>query len=100
MVKYKLNIDSTGRIVIPKNYRKKLGLTKDDQLDIILTKDNKLILQKHCFNIKYEELIRNALISIQGIEKKDYFISTRQKSKFQKLITSFINEEFKDVNDL
>ena len=49
MFKSKLNIDETGRIVIPKELRDKLGLNRNDQLDIILTKDSKLILQKHYF---------------------------------------------------
>ena len=100
MYKYELNMDDLGRIVIPHECRDKLGLVKNDRLDLTLTKDNKIILQRHYFDINCESIIRNALISIKGIQNKDYFISARQKLKLKKLITSFINEEFKDVENL
>lgn len=52
-------IDDLGRIVIPKEYRKQLGINSNDELNIKL-EDNSLILTKRIFEREKieEEILR------------------------------------------
>lgn len=50
-------IDNTGRIVIPREIRKQLGIRSGDQIEIF-THDNEIILRKYDVAIGLEELVR------------------------------------------
>ncbi len=40
-------VDSLGRIVLPKNIRKNLELKENDEVELVIAKDNEIILKKH-----------------------------------------------------
>ena len=48
-------IDNLGRIVLPKDVRKKLKLNETDEVEIIVKEDNTVILKKYCVIEEYEQ---------------------------------------------
>lgn len=71
-------IDELGRIVIPKEIRRNLGIRDGECLEIF-TDIDKIILKKHSQIKNYEELSNKLCEIINGIYDIDVYISDREK---------------------
>ncbi len=67
------NIDQLGRIVIPSDIRKKLGVDVGDALDLNL-KNNTIIISKH-YNSQLDEVISNVTL-LEDVELRDELMNT------------------------
>lgn len=67
-------IDKVGRIVVPIEYYKKLGLSREDEVEIFST-DNEIVVRKYNDGDKLERDFGN-LICKYGIDKVKEICST------------------------
>ena len=79
-------IDELGRIVIPKEIRKNLGIRDGEALEIFTSEDS-IILKKYFEVRKYEDLSSKLCELIKNIYNVDLVITDREK-----VITSSNNE--------
>ena len=63
-------IDNLGRIVLPKDVRKKLKLNENDEVEIIVKEDNTVILKKYCVIEEYEQECIALVKLLKNIIKK------------------------------
>ena len=84
-------IDELGRIVIPSDVRKTLNINTNDILDIYLN-DNEIIINKHKFNINYEELIKSLLINNYGNKYIDILITDKDINEFIEIVNKYIEK--------
>ena len=85
-------IDDLGRIVIPKEIRKNLGIRDGESLEIF-TEEDSIILKKHSEIKKYEELSARLCELIESIFKVNIIITDRQKVIATSLDKSLINQD-------
>ena len=109
-------IDELGRIVIPKEIRKNLGIRDGEALEIFTSEDS-IILKKYFEVRKYEDLSSKLCELIKNIYNVDLVITDREKvitssnkyiventklnNKFLELIDNremFISKEFSTIN--
>ena len=75
-------VDELGRICLPIDFRRKIGITNDNpDVDLLLT-DNSIVIEKHNLLVDYEKIIRNILISEKGADYKNFRISDEDINKF------------------
>lgn len=84
-------IDELGRIVIPKEIRKNLGIREGDNLEILIEND-KLTLQKFSKISNYQEDIENIIYNIAGSFNIKINFYDREKLIFA------TDNEFKNIN--
>lgn len=91
-------IDELGRIVIPKEIRKNLGIRDGESLEIF-TENDSIILKKHFIMEKYEQLSKKLCESIYNIYKINVIITDREKVIASSFLTDIlkrkINEKMK-----
>lgn len=91
-------IDELGRIVIPKEIRKNLGIRDGESLEIF-TENDSIILKKHFIMEKYEQLSKKLCESIYNIYKINVIITDREKviasSFLADILKKKINEKMK-----
>ena len=89
-------IDDLGRIVIPKEIRKNLGIRDGESLEIF-TEEDSIILKKHSEIEKFEDLGKKLSDLIESIFKVDVIITDREKviasTKSDDLINKLLDEE-------
>ena len=89
-------IDDLGRIVIPKEIRKNLGIRDGESLEIF-TEEDSIILKKHSEIEKFEDLGKKLSDLIESIFKVDVIITDREKviasTKSDELINKLLDEE-------
>ena len=89
-------IDDLGRIVIPKEIRKNLGIRDGESLEIF-TEEDSIILKKHSEIEKFEDLGKKLSDLIESIFKVDVIITDREKviasTKRDILINKLLDEE-------
>lgn len=89
-------IDELGRIVIPKEIRRNLGIRDGESLEIFTDADS-IILKKHSQMEKYEDLGNKLSEMISGIFNLDVIITDREKvisaTNNQDLINKFLNKD-------
>ena len=89
-------IDDLGRIVIPKEIRKNLGIRDGESLEIF-TEEDSIILKKHSEIEKFEDLGKKLSDLIENIFKVDVIITDREKvivsTKGDELINKLLDEE-------
>ena len=89
-------IDDLGRIVIPKEIRKNLGIRDGESLEIF-TEEDSIILKKHSEIEKFEDLGKKLSDLIENIFKVDVIITDREKviasTKRDILINKLLDEE-------
>lgn len=89
-------IDDLGRIVIPKEIRKNLGIRDGESLEIF-TEEDSIILKKHSEIEKFEDLGKKLSDLIENIFKVDVIITDREKviasTKSDELINKLLDEE-------
>ena len=105
-------IDELGRIVIPKEIRKNLGIRDGETLEIFTSEDS-IILKKYFEVRKYEDLSSKLCELIKNIYNVDLVITDREKvitssnkdivenTKFLELIDNremFISKELLTIN--
>ena len=81
-------IDELGRIVIPKEIRKNLGIRDGESLEIF-TENDSIILKKHFIMEKYEQLSKKLCESIYNIYKINVIITDREKVIASSFLTVF-----------
>ena len=86
-------IDDLGRIVIPKELRKKLKINEGDEVQIY-TQDDEVILKKHIPLNVNKELINSITKSFEKVVEADFFICNKEK------IISVSNKRKNKINDL
>lgn len=95
-------IDELGRIVIPKEIRKNLGIREGDNLEILIEND-KLLLQKYSKVSNYQEEIKNIInnisksfnVNINFYDREKIIYSSNnnfEKINIKKYINDIINE--------
>ena len=100
-------IDELGRIVIPKEIRKNLGIREGDNLEILIEND-KLTLQKFSKITNYQEDIENIIyniarsfnIKINFYDREKLIYATDNYFKninVQKIINDIINDRKKKL---
>ncbi|MBE6153396.1 MAG: AbrB/MazE/SpoVT family DNA-binding domain-containing protein [Firmicutes bacterium] len=72
-------IDELGRIVIPKEIRKKLKIRDGESIEIFTDNLNQIILKKYSFSEDYTVIIESYVESIYETLKKDILITDRDK---------------------
>lgn len=87
-------IDSLGRIVLPKEYRKCLNIQSGDSIDMYLS-ENCIVLKKHDLSLDYEEIIRSLLILNRGNEYSDYSITNEDIMLLKGVLNNFIDKILK-----
>ena len=85
-------IDDLGRIVIPKEIRKNLGIRDGESLEIFTEEDN-IILKKHSEIQKFEELSASLSELIETTFKINVIITDRQKVIATNLDKDLINKD-------
>ena len=105
-------IDELGRIVIPKEIRRNLGIRDGENIEILIDNDN-IILHKHSQIYKYEQITSKLCNTVSSIIDADIIITDRERivattDKYstlidkridQKLITLIDNRESLVKND-
>lgn len=85
-------IDDLGRVVIPKEIRKNLGIRDGESLEIY-TEEDSIILKKHSEIKKYEELSARLCELIENTFKVKVIITDRQKVIATNLDKDLINKD-------
>ena len=89
-------IDDLGRVVIPKEIRKNLGIRDGESLEIF-TEEDSIILKKHSEIEKFEDLGKKLSDLIESIFKVDVIITDREKviasTKSDELTNKLLDEE-------
>ena len=70
-------VDDLGRVVIPREIRKRLGIEEGDPLEIFTNKDE-IILKKYDVSIGLDELVRRLDNEFSGV-KDDMEVETANK---------------------
>lgn len=103
-------IDELGRIVIPKEIRKNLGIREGDNLEILIEND-KLTLQKFSKITNYQEDIENIIyniarsfnIKINFYDREKLIFATDndfENINVQKIINEIINNRKEEIIEL
>lgn len=90
-------IDELGRIVIPKEIRKNLGIREGEALEILIDND-KIILEKHSPLISIENIIESLFNSLKEFLPETVIITNREKVLFSSN-KQLINKEISDFNN-
>lgn len=95
-------IDELGRIVIPKEIRRNLGIRDGESLEIFTDSEN-IILKKHSQIKRYEDLGIKLTDLIKGIFDIEVIITDREKviasSESEKIINKKLNQKFINLID-
>ncbi len=95
-------IDELGRIVIPKEIRKNLGIRDGESLEIFTSEDS-IILKKYFEVRRYEDLSSKLCELIKNIYNVDLVITDREKvitSSNKDIVENFkLNNEFLELID-
>ena len=95
-------IDELGRIVIPKEIRKNLGIRDGEALEIFTSEDS-IILKKYFEVRRYEDLISKLCELIKNIYNVDLVITDREKvitSSNKDIVENFkLNNKFLELID-
>lgn len=88
-------IDELGRIVIPKEIRKNLGIRDGESLEIF-TENDSIILKKHFIMEKYEQLSKKLCESIYNIYKINVIITDREKVVASSFLTDILKKKINE----
>lgn len=88
-------IDELGRIVIPKEIRKNLGIRDGESLEIF-TENDSIILKKHFIMEKYEQLSKKLCESIYNIYKINVIITDREKVIASSFLTDILKKKINE----
>ncbi len=88
-------IDELGRIVIPKEIRKNLGIRDGESLEIF-TENDSIILKKHFIMEKYEQLSKKLCESIYNIYKINVIITDREKVIASSFLTGILKKKINE----
>ena len=88
-------IDELGRIVIPKEIRKNLGIRDGESLEIF-TENDSIILKKHFIMEKYEQLSKKLCESIFNIYKINVIITDREKVIASSFLTGILKKKINE----
>ena len=88
-------IDELGRIVIPKEIRKNLGIRDGESLEIF-TENDSIILKKHFIMEKYEQLSKKLCESIYNIYKINVIITDREKVVASSFLTGILKKKINE----
>ena len=88
-------IDELGRIVIPKEIRKNLGIRDGESLEIF-TENDSIILKKHFIMEKYEQLSKKLCESIYNIYKINVIITDREKVIASSFLTVILKKKINE----
>ena len=83
-------IDELGRIVIPKTYRKQLGIKHDDNLTIKLI-NNEITISKETIEFDLAEFIARFVIDRYGLKYQDMLITKSMKKEVYKLLKEYFD---------
>ncbi len=84
------NLDSLGRVVIPKEYRKILNLNYNDSVEIILIDDGIFIKKSFIENLNYENLLKNFIAdNYKDLDPSNNF-TEKQIDQFKQTIDNFV----------
>lgn len=90
-------VDSLGRIVLPKNIRKNLELKENDEVELIITDNNEIILRKHSkLNKIQKEYIKYTTTLAKLISDSKILLTDGNKIVF--CSDRKDNEKYKDMN--
>ena len=102
-------VDKLGRVVLPIDFRKQLGL-QDGAIVTVELNDNSLILKPCDITCNYEKLLRDCTISLYGTDYEDILFSEELILEFQNIISNFIcnkiginpnrNSEISEINQI
>lgn len=83
-------MDKLGRICIPHEYRKQVGIGNDDLVDVIFHQ-NEIILRKHATSSKQEGFVKQLLL-LKREELNSYFPITKNEIEdFNKILDQYID---------
>ncbi len=90
-------VDSLGRIVLPKNIRKSLELKENDEVELIITDNNEIILRKHSkLNKMQKEYIKYTTTLSKHIPDGKVLLTDGNKVVF--CSDKKDNEKYRDMN--
>ncbi len=72
-------IDELGRIVIPKEIRRKLKIREGESIEIFTDNSNQIILKKYSLEEDYDTIINSYLETLYPILKNNILITDRDK---------------------
>lgn len=87
-------IDDLGRIVIPKEIRKQLGIEDGDPLEIFINED-KIVLRKYSVSIGFKELVRRLNNEFSNVKNE---IETETANKIYEHISA-LQDILKNMED-
>lgn len=85
-------IDELGRVVIPKEIRRNLGIRDGESLEIF-TNEDAIILKKHSEIGKFEDLGKKLCDLIKNIYKLDVIVTDREKVIANTINAELINQK-------
>ena len=88
-------IAELGRIVIPKEIRKNLGIRDGESLEIF-TENDSIILKKQFIMEKYEQLSKKLCESIYNIYKINVIITDREKVIASSFLTGILKKKINE----
>lgn len=88
-------IDNLGRIIIPKEIRRKLNISIEDDLKITLVKDN-IIISKYSILSEIENKINTYGKIIHKLTNKNIIITDKDKIIFSN-DNNYLNKEISDI---
>lgn len=88
-------IDELGRVVIPKEIRRNLGIRDGESLEIFTDQDS-IILKKHSEIKKYEDLGKKLCDLIKNIYNLDMIITDREKVISTSLDEKLLNKKLEN----
>ncbi len=97
MIPIMRRIDELGRIVIPKDIRKKLRILEDDILELKI-ENNKLVITKNNNDNEYIKFIENILNNLYKIIKNNIIITTNDEILSYKLQFKY-SKKHEKIND-
>jgi len=88
-------IDELGRVVIPKEIRRNLGIRDGENLEIF-TDEESIILKKHSLISRYEDLAIQLTELIHSIYKLDILITDREKVISSSIPEKVLNKKIEE----
>ena len=83
-------IDDLGRIVIPKEIRRNMGIREGDPLEIWTDRDGSVTFKKYDVSDPYDQIFKNAYKTLSAEEKEAF--KAEVAAEFKKLKMSLVKE--------
>ena len=85
-------IDELGRIVLPKEIRRNLGIREGENLEIFV-EDDKVILRKFSKIKDFQEIIENICHLVTSVYKINILVTDRDRVVYANLFSSYVGAE-------